>query len=115
MYLFYNNYRLISATSTTKKLMENIMKTRKAVNYYILYNIFYIIIVISFIILYLMVYDPEISKKVASNNNTAYLLSIPICIVLITVGIVWLFYRLLYGFLLKKLKRNYNELKKIDL
>ena len=27
----------------------------------------------------------------------------------------WLFYRLLYGILLKKLSRNYEELKKIDL
>ncbi len=115
MYLFYKNYRLISATSTIKKLMENIIKTRKAVNYYILYNISYIIIVILFVILYLMVYDPNISKKIASNNNIAYLLSVSIFIILIIVGIVWLFYRLLYGFLLKKLKRNYNELKKIDL
>ena len=36
-------------------------------------------------------------------------------ILLIGVGIIWLFYRLLYGILLRKLYRNYNELKKIDL
>jgi hypothetical protein len=29
-------------------------------------------------------------------------------------GVIWLFYRLLYGILLKRLNRNYKELKKLD-
>jgi hypothetical protein len=28
--------------------------------------------------------------------------------------VIWLFYRLVYGFLLKRLRKNYDELKKID-
>lgn len=115
LYLFYKNYHSISATSTIKNLMENILKTRKTVSYYILYNIAYIIIVISFMLIYLMVYDPDISKKISSNNKISYLLFVFTFMVLTITGIVWLFYRLLYGFLLKKLKRNYEELKKIDL
>jgi len=36
-------------------------------------------------------------------------------IVVAIFGIFWLFYRLLYGILLRKLYNNYKELKKIDL
>ena len=115
LYLFYKNYRSISTTSTIKMLMETILKTRKTVNYYILYNIAYIIIVILFMLIYLMVYDPDISRKIESNNKIAYLIFVFIFMVLSITGIVWVFYRLLYGFLLKKLKRNYEELKKIEL
>ena len=32
----------------------------------------------------------------------------------LTLGIMWLFYQLLYGFLLKKLNTNYKELAKLD-
>lgn len=114
MYLFYKNYHLISATSTTKKLMETILKTRKTVQYYIFYNLSYIVIMVSSVFFYLVLYDPIIIKK-SANHNIAYVIFITISLTFVMVGIVWLFYRLIYGFLLKKLKRNYEELKKIDL
>jgi hypothetical protein len=35
-------------------------------------------------------------------------------ITLVILGVLWLFYQLLYGILLKKLNRNYKELAKLD-
>ena len=35
-------------------------------------------------------------------------------VTVIFVTIIWLFYKLIYGILLKRLNRNYNELKKIE-
>jgi hypothetical protein len=39
IYLFYKNYQKISAISSTKKLMKDILKTRKTVQYYVWYNL----------------------------------------------------------------------------
>ena len=39
MYLFYNNYRNIAVTENTKVLMEQILKTRKTVKQYVIYNL----------------------------------------------------------------------------
>ncbi|MBT8384396.1 MAG: hypothetical protein KJO83_01665, partial [Bacteroidia bacterium] len=39
IYLFYKNYKSISANSQPKVLMQNIMKTRKTVKYYIWFNL----------------------------------------------------------------------------
>ena len=36
-YLFYRNYSRISSTDTTKRLMENILKTRQTVRYYVIF------------------------------------------------------------------------------
>ncbi len=35
-------------------------------------------------------------------------------IIAVFVGVIWLFYKLLYGILMRRLQKNYNELSKID-
>jgi hypothetical protein len=113
MYLFYQNYRSISVTSNTKKLMECILNTRKTVRYYIGYNLFLVFFVA------LLLLSSEIIITSATNNDDGARIFFTCLIMLIStvvlVGIVWLFYQLIYGILLKKLNRNYAELKKIDL
>jgi hypothetical protein len=51
------------------------------------------------------------------NNTKVMVITIGVFILIIAafLGIFWLFYRLLYGILLRKLYANYSELKKIDL
>ena len=113
IYLFYKNYRSISVTSNTKKLMECILNTRKTVRYYIGYNLF-IAFFVSVVLL-----SNEIQIKSATGNDDGarifFICILMLVFVVVLVGIVWLFYQLIYGILLKKLNRNYTELKKIDL
>ena len=113
MYLFYKNYRSISVTSNTKKLMECILNTRKTVRYYIGYNLFLV-----FFVAILLLSTEILIKSVTNNDNGSRIFLnciIMLFSIIILVGIVWLFYQLIYGILLKKLNRNYTELKKIDL
>ena len=39
IYIFYRNHRLIKVTDSLKELMKNILKTRKAVKYFVIYNV----------------------------------------------------------------------------
>ncbi|MFV5689271.1 hypothetical protein ACM55M_11675 [Flavobacterium sp. ZT3R25] len=119
IYLFYKNYILISTTASTKQLMKDILKTRKTVQYYVWYNLAMIVfsLIIGFVIAFS--YNPDVSilKDKIANDGKIMALTIGILILTIAVffGIFWLFYRLLYGILLRKLYANYKELKKIDL
>jgi predicted PurR-regulated permease PerM len=67
------------------------------------------------------VYNPKmelLKDKMAHESNYQTLLitlGIMILTCVIIVGLFWLFYRMLYGILLRKLNTNYKELKKIDL
>ena len=119
IYLFYRNYVMISTTTSTKKLMQDILKTRKTVQYYVWYNLAMVVVscIIAFTVAF--VYNPEletIKEKIASNNIALLItvgLLLLICILFI--GLFWLFYRLVYGILLRRLVTNYRELKKIEL
>ncbi len=119
IYLFYKNYIVISTTVSTKQLMKDILKTRKTVQYYVWYNLGMIVLycIIGFTIAF--TYNPQLSSlrdKIAGDGK---ILAITIGILVLTTfvffGIFWLFYRLLYGILLRRLYANYKELKKIDL
>ena len=119
IYLFYKNYVLISTTTSTKKLMQDILKTRMTVQYYVWYNLGMVVVscIIAFTIAF--VYNPEletIKEKIAS-NNIAMLITIGLLLLIfiLFIGLFWLFYRLVYGILLRRLLTNYKELKKIDL
>jgi uncharacterized BrkB/YihY/UPF0761 family membrane protein len=121
IYRFYINYKNISTMVSTKQLMKDIMKTRKTVNQYVAYNL--AIIVISMVLGFIMafLYNPQLSAirdKIANDASNGILLKIVGILTLATVifiVIFWLFYKLLYGILLRKLKSNYRELQKIEM
>jgi hypothetical protein len=119
---FFMNYRKISATDNVRKLISSIIKTRKTVHQYVWFNIFYAV-ASSVIVLYIQFnYDPRMLNMIAEvsekGNSTALIYTIYIIITFfflaIFAGFIWLFYRLLYGVLLKRLYKNCEELKKID-
>ncbi len=51
----------------------------------------------------------------SSNNfQVIFVITIFVIVIAVFIGLIWLFYRLLYGILMKRLQKNYYELKKID-
>lgn len=119
IYLFYKNYKNISTTASTKKLMLDIIKTRKTVNYYIYYNLSQIVLAF-FVAFYIAFkFNPEtiaLTEKIGSNMSAMiFTFLILMLFVGLILGVIWLFYRIIYGRLLKRLLDNYKELKKIDL
>lgn len=121
IYLFYKNYVKISTTVSIKQLMKDILTTRRTVNFYVWYNL--TMITLSVFVGYAIAffYNPQMIalKEKIAHEKSNYTLLIIFCFLalatVILVGLFWLFYKLLYGILLKKLHANYKELKKIDL
>lgn len=115
IYFFYKNYIQISTITSTKQLMKDIIKTRKTVQYYVWYQLgmMSVSMIIGFITAFTI--NPEIHKLL--ENQKAMVIIILICFIslVLFVTIFWLFYRLIYGRLLRRLLNNYKELKKIDL
>jgi hypothetical protein len=112
VFLFFKNYKSISVISSTKELAESILKTRKTVKYYIRYNISYIILIMISFVAY-TIYTDIITKNDFSSEMTIVIVGL-IFLSVIIIALIWGFYQLIYGFLLKKLKRNYEELQKIE-
>ncbi len=122
IYLFYKNYKTINTTDTVKQLMHTILNTRKTVQYYVWYNLVMTFFSTVLVVVFQLKYDPNIEKAfndVSStmDSNLFYLMVafFYIIVILGIIGIIWLFYKLIYGILMKRLNTNYKELKKIDL
>ncbi|WP_010251276.1 hypothetical protein [Myroides injenensis] len=107
--LFYNNYRKICTKDSTKSLMKQIIKTKKTVNYYIYCNL--VVILVG-----LLVTIFDIITNQGQVNLAVTLISIGIVLIICSLFlfIIWLYYKVIYGFLIKKLMNNYKELEKID-
>lgn len=116
LYLFYKNYRLVSTTEDTKQLMERILKVRRTVNCYVIFNLGLAFVSLVVILIAAFYYNPEFHAFYENNGNSSV---IPILIIALfilgVIGIFWLFYKLLYGILLRKLNRNYKELSKLEM
>lgn len=122
IYLFYRNYKSINTTETVKNLMQSILKTRQTVKHYVWYNLAMTFLSFMLVIIFQIKYEPKLDavfdKAIESMGSTmfyVFLILIYAFIALIMVGVIWLFYKLLYGILLKRLHNNYRELKKMDL
>ncbi len=120
IYRFYVNYRKISATDDAATLMRNIIKTRRTVKTYIAF------VLISsglsaVIVAFFTIRNHQLVAEV--ENTSKYTFEMLDWVKFIVVGIVilgvflcalWLFYKLIYGILLRRLRSNYKELKKLE-
>ncbi len=117
IYLLYKAYRAISVTDSIKNLMKSIIKTRKIIKYYVLYNL--VVAGVSLLIgfYYAFTHDPELTDKFAHFTTKQVVVTSMIVVVftVVFILILWLFYRLIYGLLLKRLNKNYRELKKLEI
>lgn len=120
-YKFFMNYRTISVTDNAKRLMENILKTRRTVKQYVAFNLIYL--VVSVFIVLSIEFNRDETMIASINQATAngelfkfYAITIlaTTLVLAICIGLFLVFYYLLYGLLLKRLRNNYSELKKLE-
>jgi len=122
IYLFYKNYNSICVVDSTSLLMKKIIKTRKTVNYYVYYNII-MTIILSIIVNIIMFSDPALLNEVMNPKHVPIdetkffyiVLTVHIVGLLIMSGLLWLYYKLVYGIFLRKLNKNYKELETLDI
>lgn len=122
MIKFYKNYKKINTSQPIKSLILNILETRKTVQTYIKIIIIYTIITTIIIFFVQFNFDPEILKiyhEVERKGNENMFIILTFILTFLFIGVfalfVWLFYKLIYGVLLKRLYNNYEELKKLEI
>lgn len=120
-YLFFKNYRTISVTDNAKILMENILKTRRTVRHYVAFNLGYLILSVVIVLFIEFDQDPQIIaqvQKAAANGEALKFYAIFILTTMlflaVAIGVLLLFYWLVYGILLGRLNKNYKELQKME-
>ena len=123
--LFYLNQKNIKTTDTVKNLMHSIIKTRKTVSYFVIYNVVSTALILVYINLYFFTKKSELYNILIKENEayqgvpietfTSVFFITQFIVGILLIGFVLLFYRIVYGILLRKLKHNYVELEKIEM
>lgn len=121
MYRFYRNYRKISVTDSSRQLMKAILNVKRTVTQYVWFNIS--LFMVTFVITFYasLKYLPE-GQKIVENATRAgneflfwlFIIGVSVIFIAVLLFLVWLFYRLLYGILLKRLRQNYKELQQLE-
>ena len=121
IFYFYKNYRSIQVTDNTKTLMSNILKTRNTVRYFVYYNVGMFILSSIVIDSFFFANSNKLyevmdfaSKGVPKEGFANVFIITQILVGVLVIGLLILFYWLVYGILLKRLKSNYKELQKME-
>lgn len=121
-FMFYKNYKSISTTASSRGLMEQILKTRKTVKHYVIFNLLFLYISIVIGLFIELNNNPDVALRTAEFTVSGdyyifygIMLATTLLMMALLTAILLGFYYLIYGILLKKLKNNYKELKKIEL
>ncbi|MFT6796569.1 MAG: hypothetical protein ACJART_001712 [Maribacter sp.] len=123
IFQFYRRFKEISVLDDSKNLMKKILKTRKTVKHYVLFSLSMIMVTIIIMIIGVYLNDdithivPELKDKLQNISpdklKITLMLTIGIIGVLLTL-LTGCIYFLLYGLLLRKLNKNYAELKQLE-
>ncbi|NJB70482.1 magnesium-transporting ATPase (P-type) [Saonia flava] len=121
IYQFYTRYKEISVLDDAKSLMSKIIKTRRTVKHYVIFCLVSLFITCVILVIGIYLTDnisdifpiPE-SKNVSPEKFKRILLWSMSIFSIVIVFVMGGIYFLLYGLLLRKLKRNYKELKQLE-
>ncbi|WP_166332612.1 hypothetical protein [Sphingobacterium chungjuense] len=117
IYQFFASFRTIRNTKDTKSLLTSIIDTRAHVERYIKFNIYY------FYFGFLTAGGFTLYEKVAADSNKSigtlivYIVLFAILMAIISylfIRVVRFYYRIVYGLLLKRLNKNYEELLQLE-
>ncbi|MCL5247438.1 hypothetical protein M4I21_16580 [Cellulophaga sp. 20_2_10] len=123
IFQFYKRYKEISVLDDARTLMKNIIKTRRTVKHYVIFSLSMILLTMSLFAasfyfdpnMLAAVYPNEIPEGLTEEKLRTIMAISFIVVALLTTALLALIYFLLYGLLLKKLNRNYHELKKMEI
>lgn len=110
---FYQNYRKIKIEENLKGLITRIIKFKTTVNAFILISIV-LLIAFSFVLTAFIFYTLN-SQNIKPTNSNLTIIIVGLAVsTLLAISMIWLYYRLVYGIIIKKLDKNLKQLEEID-
>ena len=118
MIQFYLNYNKIKASDSISILIETIIKSRKSVNKYILYNLGLFIVFLGVVLINAFRYDENyihlLNQETGGEGSIIQMVVFIIIIMILVLAVLIGFYYLIYGRYFFKLKRHIQELNQIE-
>lgn len=110
---FYRKYHQINIEESLKILIQKIIAFKKTVKAFIFINI--VLLIVYILILCFFVFNTLYMQNITLNNTTLIGFCIGIVItVLLSIILVWAYYKLVYGIIIKRLDKYLSQLQEIE-
>ncbi|WP_288445648.1 beta-carotene 15,15'-monooxygenase [uncultured Chryseobacterium sp.] len=110
---FYQNYRRIKIEENLKGLITRIIKFKTTVNAFILISIV-LLVVFTFVLTAFIFYTLNSQNIQPTGSNLTIIIVGIVVSTLLAISMIWFYYRLVYGTIIRKLDKNLKQLKEID-
>ncbi|NAW51312.1 hypothetical protein GNY06_07940 [Elizabethkingia argentiflava] len=112
-YIFFQKYKKIKIESNLRNFISQIISFKESVNRFIWINIVFLVIFMALITIFPIFHVHQQHLQIRTDKYTMYIMGI---IISCCTGIilVFVYYRLVYGILLKKLSQNLQQLTHIE-
>ena len=111
--IFYNNYKKIRIEENLKQLIHQIIKFKKTVNAFIITNITLLIIFSSILMIYIYYQIGNQDVNISHETLLGFIVGSVIGL-LFAFFMIWLYYKIVYGIIMRRLARNLQQLKEIE-
>ena len=110
---FYLNYKKINVESNLKNFIVQIIKFKKTVNAFILINILFVVMT-TLILTYFMFRTLSLQNiKMDHSTFVGFVIGLIVSLAF-SVFLIWVYYRLVYGIIMRRLGKNLQQLKEIE-
>ncbi|WP_407483563.1 hypothetical protein [Elizabethkingia meningoseptica] len=113
VWIFFRQYKKIDVESNLKSFILQIISFKKSVNRFILINVVFLIIFLLLITLFPIIYIQKNNISIEGSKYAGFIVG-TIIAGLVCMLLVLLYYKLIYGILMKKLSRNLQQLENIE-
>lgn len=113
VYKFYQNYKQIKIEENLKQFIIRIIQFKKTVNAFILINIALLIAFTSIFTVFIFYILNTQNIEVTGSALVGFIIGIVVSTCM-SVFLVWVYYRLVYGIIMKRLDKNLKQLKDIE-
>lgn len=110
---FYMAYQKINVESNLKRLIKQIISFRKVVNQFIITNILLLVFFTTLLTVFILWTLSQQQVHLDSPTLIGFIIGIVIS-TLLCVFLIWIYYRLVYGIILRKLGKVLDQLREMD-
>ena len=113
MVLFYQNYKKINVESNLKKFILQIISFKKTVNIFILANILLLVFFTAVLTVFTFYILSQQHIQLSHPTLIGFIVG-TVLMTILSIVLIWLYYRIVYGIIMKRLGKNLDELKKME-
>lgn len=110
---FFISYKKIKVESNLKVLILQIMKFKNTVNIFIVTNILLLVLITVFLTFFMFAVLSRQNIHLDSATLIGFITGLLVSLVL-SIALIWLYYRIVYGIIMRRLGKNLSQLKEIE-